>query len=349
MNNAAQLRRHPETDASNDTGYATRPVVRERLKSKAMLRLVKEAAQLSQSTIDAPPQVKELPLPRGGAGRGSPMMIYLRDVRRHAVMSREEEHEIAMRYQATGDDKLADQLVNANLRLVMKIALEYRTARGQLTDLVQEGNCGLVHAVHKFDPRRGVKLGTYAAWWIRAYMLKFILSNARLVKVGTTRAQRRLFFGLRRTRARLEGANGGEVATSQLAASLSVSEHEVIEMEKRLSSSEASLDWPAHKDDDRLLAECVGTETLGPDVQSETFELRAVLKRELESFGETLQGRELVLFRERLFCEEGTTLAKIADQFGVSRERVRQIEEQLKERLRVYLRATLGDAVPAAA
>ena len=239
--------------------------------------------------------------------------------------------------------------MTANLRLVVKIALEYRTARHNLLDLVQEGNLGLIHAVQKYDPHRGVKLATYASWWIRAYVLKFILSNARLVKLGTTQAQRRLFFGLRREKARLAGRDGTAVGAQQLAAAFSVSEQEVVEMERRLSAYDASLDWPTRGDDDeRTLGEGLSAAaTFRPDVAAESQEFNGILGREVRVFQETLTGRDAEIFNGRLACEDPTTLAEIAGRFGVSRERVRQIEERLKLRLQRHLRASLGDAVPA--
>jgi len=305
-------------------------------------------ADVRSAPVAPAPKVRA---PRGRAAgserrdRGATLAIYLDGVRRHQVMSRQEEHEVASLFHETRDRKLGDRLVNANLRLVLKIALEYRGARSKLADLVQEGNLGLLHALQKYDPHRGVKLASYAAWWIRAYILKFILGDARLVKLGTTQAQRRLFFGLRRTRARLEGQNGAEVNNSQLAKSLCVSEREVEEMERRMSSTEASLEWPS-RDDDHRLQDCLRIEGSGPDVEAETTELRGALHRELATFRATLDGRELVLFEKRILCEETTTLAEIAGQFGVSRERVRQLEERLKARLRAHLRGALGDAVP---
>jgi RNA polymerase sigma-32 factor len=280
----------------------------------------------------------------------STMMAYLQEVRRHPLLTREEEHSIALAFAKSGDPKLSSRLVTANLRLVVKIALEYRTARRNLLDLVQEGNVGLLHAVQKYDPNRGVKLATYAAWWIRAYILKFILSNARLVKLGTTQAQRRLFFGLRREKARLEGLDGEAAGTRQLAAAFSVSEAEVIEMERRLSSCDTSLDWPSRGEDgdERPRGDTVSAEPAHrPDVQSETHEFSDVLSHELRVFRQTLAGRDAEIFDGRLVCEDATTLADIATRFGVSRERVRQIEERLKMRLRRHLRASLGDAVPA--
>ena len=301
----------------------------------------------------------ERPRPEAGARVAAPdrheshstMMAYLQEVRRHPLLTREEEQHIALELARTGDRRLAHRLVTANLRLVVKIALEYRTARRNLLDLVQEGNVGLLHAVQKYDPHRGVKLATYAAWWIRAYILKFILSNARLVKLGTTQAQRRLFFGLRRERARLEGSDGKPVGVGQLAAAFDVSEQEVVEMERRLSACDASLDSPARDDDDdrtrgdRVIADA----TLRPDVQSEAHEFNDALVRELRVFQATLTGRDAEIFNGRLVCEDATTLAEIADRFRVSRERVRQLEDRLKQRLRRHLRASLGDAVPGTA
>ena len=275
-------------------------------------------------------------------------MAYVQEMRRHPLLTREEEHTIALEFAKSGDTKLSSRLVRANLRLVVKIALGYRTPHN-LLDLVQEGNVGLLHAVRKYDPNRGVKLSTYAGWWIRAYILKFILSNARLVKLGTTQVQRRLFFGLRREKARLEGLDGEAAGTRELAAAFSVSEAEVIEMERRLSSCDTSLDWPSHGEDgdERPLGDIVSSDSAHrPDVQSESHDFNDVLTHELRVFRETLRGRDAQIFDGRLVCEDATTLADIATRFGVSRERVRQLEERLKMQLRLHLRASLGDAVP---
>ncbi|HEY2902271.1 MAG TPA: sigma-70 family RNA polymerase sigma factor [Polyangia bacterium] len=276
---------------------------------------------------------------------------YLHDVRRYPLLTREEEHQIALEYARTGKKALADRLTTANLRLVVKIALEYKRAHHNLLDLIQEGNMGLVRAVEKYDARRGVKLATYASWWIRAYILKFILANARLVKIGTTQAQRRLFFGLGRERTRLEKRGDGKADTKHLAAVFDVNESLIVEMERRLGSSEASLDAPMARGiegGDRTRGESLSAEAeVRPDVQSETSEFRAALRRELAVFEKTLKGRDIEIFHARLMAEDGKTLMEIAETFGVSRERVRQIESRLKKRLRQHLRQTLGDAVPA--
>lgn len=272
---------------------------------------------------------------------------YLHELRRYPLMTREEEHEVAVRFCQNADPHLAARLITANLRLVVKIAQEYRRAHRNILDLIQEGNIGLIHAVQKYDPYRGVKLSSYASWWIRAYILKFILANWRLVKVGTTQAQRKLFFNLRKEREKLE-KQGCEVEPRHLAAALDVTEQEVIEMERRLNASETSLDAPMRSDEqgDRTQGDFVrAAPALRPDVQVESGEFGAILKQKLELFGSTLRDRDLEIFRDRLLNDEPATLVQIAERFGVTRERVRQIEERLKKRLRQYLETELGNAV----
>jgi RNA polymerase sigma-32 factor len=272
---------------------------------------------------------------------------YLHELRRYPLMTREEEHEVAVRFSKSADARLSARLITANLRLVVKIAQEYRRAHRNILDLIQEGNIGLIHAVQKYDPYRGVKLSSYASWWIRAYILKFILANWRLVKVGTTQAQRKLFFNLRKEREKLE-KQGYEVEAKHLAAALDVTEQEVIEMERRLNASETSLDAPMRSDEqgDRTQGDFVrATSALRPDVQVESGEFGAILKSKLQMFGGTLRDRDLEIFRDRLLNDDPATLVQIAERFGVTRERVRQIEERLKKRLRQYLETELGDAV----
>src|SRR3954468_950823 len=272
---------------------------------------------------------------------------YLHELRRSPLMTREEEHEVAVQFSKTAEQRLAARLITANLRLVVKIAQEYRRAHRNILDLIQEGNIGLIHAVQKYDPYRGVKLSSYASWWIRAYILKFILANWRLVKVGTTQAQRKLFFNLRKEREKLE-KQGFEVEAKHLAAALDVTEQEVIEMERRLNASETSLDAPMRSDEqgERTQGDFVrAAPTLRPDVQVESGEFGDILKQKLLAFGATLRDRDLEIFRDRLLNDEPATLVQIAERFGVTRERVRQIEERLKRRLRQYLEGELGDAV----
>ncbi|HVU53307.1 MAG TPA: sigma-70 family RNA polymerase sigma factor [Polyangia bacterium] len=274
------------------------------------------------------------------------MAAYLRDMRRHPLLSRDEEHEVAVRFAETRDRALGDRLVQANLRLVLKVALEYRMSRRNLTDLVQEGNLGLLQAVEKYDPHRGVKLATYAVWWIRAYMLKFILGNARLVKVGTTSAQRKVFFGMGAARRRLAARSGGEVGAKDIADALGVSEGDVTEMEMRLGSSDASLDSPAYRnDEDSRLAHTTSGDADGVDDVLAGNELRARAGLAFRAFEANLAGRDREIFRRRLLCEAPVTLYDLAQEMGVSRERVRQIEVRLKKRLRAHLETAVGPDV----
>jgi RNA polymerase sigma-32 factor len=292
--------------------------------------------------VDAPTGVIDAP----SASDRSAIGAYLHELRRYPLMTREEEHEVAVKFCEKPSPQLASRLITANLRLVVKIAQEYRRAHRNVLDLIQEGNIGLIHAVQKYDPYRGVKLSSYASWWIRAYILKFILANWRLVKVGTTQAQRKLFFNLRKEREKLE-KQGFQVEARHLAAALDVSEQEVIDMERRLNASETSLDAPLRADEhgDRTRGDFVrASGELRPDVQVEVGEFGAILRDKLQVFGATLRDRELEIFRERLLNDQPATLVQIAERFGVSRERVRQIEERLKKRLRLFLEAELGEA-----
>lgn len=287
--------------------------------------------------------------PAGKGGAPSVLSSYLRSTLRYPLMSREEEHRVATEYAATGDAKLAERLINANLRLVVKIVLEYRYDARTVMDLIQEGNIGLVHAVEKFDAQRGIKLGTYASWWIRAYILQFIMSNARLVKVGTTQGQRRLFFGMRKARSLLE-RSGSSVEAKAVAHAMNVPEAAVVEMEQRLAAREASLDAPSRDDSSRTLGESFGADPQWrPDTQCEESDLQHVLKAHLATFVGELEGRDLEIFHARMILDKPLTLESIAQRFGVSRERVRQLEERLKERLRKYLRERMGDSLPIAA
>ena len=297
------------------------------------------------------PQLEEEPVKgrsTGSIAKRDPMAAYMADVRRYPLLTPEEEHSLAVRLVEHGDTTAARKMIEANLRLVVKIAYEYRRAHKNLLDLVQEGNIGLIQAVGKFDPYRGVKLSSYAAFWIRAYILKFILNNWRLVKIGTTQAQRKLFFNLRKEREKLEQL-GFQPTSALLAEKLDVTEKEVIEMERRLAAPEASLDAPLGGGDDE------GTRTRmdylpddaadRPDRAVAQSEFAQLLKGHLETFAKTLEGREQTIFRERWLTDEPLTLQEIGDRYQVSRERARQLEKRMLDRLKKYLEAELGSAV----
>jgi RNA polymerase sigma-32 factor len=279
--------------------------------------------------------------------RYDPLSAYMREVQRHPLLSPDEEHQLAVTYQKNPEDlAAAARLVTANLRLVVKIAYEYRRAYRNMMDLIQEGNIGLMQAVKKYDPYRGVKLSSYAAWWIRAYMLRFILNNWRLVKLGTTQAQRKLFFNLSKEKARLS-ALGIEPTDAEIAKRLNVAEAEVAEMDKRLARSDASLDASVGESDGRSVSrvELMPSLHSTPDQIAEGAELSELLQGRLSDFRETLSGKDIIIFDKRVIADEPLTLQELGDEFGVSRERVRQLEARLTGKLREYLKETLGDAV----
>jgi RNA polymerase sigma-32 factor len=273
-----------------------------------------------------------------------PLSAYMAEVTRHPLLTREQEIELAKKYRATGDVRAAYRLVASNLRLVVKLAHEYHRNPLALLDLIQEGNIGLMQAVKKFDPERGVKLSSYAAWWIRAYILRFIMDNWKLVKLGTTEAQRKLFFKLRQEQDRLQ-AQGFEVTPKLLAERLNVTEQDVVEMDQRLSHDELSLDAPLRDDDDKATRadRFVPSGQQGADETLGNEELKATFKTHLDEFAKTLNEKERYIFEKRLISDEPQTLQDIGAHFGVSRERARQIEAALIGRMKQHMRAKIPD------
>ena len=262
-------------------------------------------------------------------------------------MALAEEHQCALDYAKTNDPLLAARLVMANMRLVISIARDLCRSPSDLSDLVQEGSHGLIRALGKYDPNRGVRLSNYAALWIRSYILRFTINNWRLVRVGTTQAQRDLFFNLRKERHKLE-RTGAVASTRQLASILQVKETEVVAMMERFAGNEASLDAPSHSasHDTRSVADLLSALSASrPDLQVADAEFIHVLRAKLKLFGDGLQGREAKLFSQRLVCEHPRTLSRLAVEFGVTRERARQVEHRLKLRLRSYLEEEMGDAL----
>ena len=281
-------------------------------------------------------------------GKHDPLQAYMREVQRHPLLTAEQEHALATKYATTQDVDAAARLVTSNLRLVVKIAYEYRRAYKNIMDLIQEGNIGLMQAVKKYDPHRGVKLSSYSAWWIRAYILRYIINNWRLVKLGTTQAQRKLFFNLNKEKAKLS-AMGIDPTPAEVAKRLGVEEQEAIDMDRRLSSGEMSLDAPVGDTEGRPVAriELLPSAVLGPDARVADEQLSDILKVKLAEFRTRLTGKDVAIFDKRLLAEEPLTLQELGDEFGISRERVRQIEARLTTNLRNFLRDALGDAVNA--
>ena len=270
---------------------------------------------------------------------------YLAEIRRIPVLSREEEHDLAVRWHEQGDKAAAWRLVTSNLRLVVMIAREYQRAFHNLLDLVQEGNIGLLEAIKNFDPYRGIRFPSYAVWWIRAYIHNFILRSWSLVKLGTTQAQRRLFFNLQKERERLE-REGFRAEPKLIAQRLDVKEREVVEMEQRLGARELSVDAPFEEGEDGSLLDFLPSAAQTAESVADV-ELRDLVRRGAEEFKTTLKGKDLTVYERRLEPlmrdEEPDTLQEVGDQFGITRERVRQIEARVKRRLAEYLQQQIPD------
>ncbi|MGH9640294.1 MAG: RNA polymerase factor sigma-32, partial [Bryobacteraceae bacterium] len=271
-----------------------------------------------------------------------PLSRYLAELRRFPLLTREEESEIAKRYHREHRPEDAYRLVTANLRLVVKIANEFARATKNLLDLIQEGNVGLMEAVKNFDPYRGIRFPSYAVWWVRAYIYRHLINNWRLVKIGTTQAQRKLFFNLRKETDRLE-AEGFKPQPKLLAQRIGVKESEVREMQERMAQSEISLDQPTGSEDDTSLIDALPDSSFDPEEAAARGEWRDFAHAQIEEFAGALEGKELEIFRERLLAEDPPTLQQVGEKFGISRERVRQIESRLKRRLREFLKARAAD------
>lgn len=287
------------------------------------------------------------PLPEGSAetpyvSGGDSLRHYLRQVARYPRLTREEELELATQYREYGDTEAAYRLVTGNLRLVVHIAFEYRRTFLNLLDLVQEGNIGLMQAAKKFDPLRGVPFSSYAAWWIRAYMLKHLLDHWSIVKVGTTNARRRLFFNLKKEKERLE-LQGISPGPRLLAETFDSTEQDVIDVSRALEGKDVSLDAPLTSESDRQVWETIPVSEPAPDEKVAHEELKEILRDKLETFSRQLKEKEKYVLTQRLVAEDPATLQAVGDHFGITREAVRLIEKKVIAKLRDYLRAEIDD------
>lgn len=288
-----------------------------------------------------------LPVVRRSTGLAArdPLQAYMQEISRYALLTPEEEHDLAVRYKEAGDSKAAYNLVTANLRLVAKIAFKYRRFYKNVLDLIQEGNIGLMKAVQKFDPYRGVRLSTYARYWIQAYVMYFLLANHRIVKVGTTQAKRKLFYNLTKETKRLRDL-GFDPTPQRIAESLDVDVKDVIEMKQRLASPDASLEAPVGGSDERSLGSTLPSPDAGPEAPVEHAEMMSLVSGAMRAFAETLTNeREIRIWTDRLMSEDPRTLEDLGQEFGVTRERARQIEAGLKKKLKSYLLEKLGTEV----
>jgi len=271
--------------------------------------------------------------------------MYLSEINRFPLLTVEEEQSLARHFLAERDTRAAHRLVTANLRFVVKVAYEYRSYGFRMTDLVQEGNIGLMKAVQKFDPDKGIRLISYAVWWIRAYIQNYILKSWSLVKLGTTQAQRKLFFSLARTRRELDrtslehGADSDGRDANKIAKKLRVKPAEVREMELRMEGRDLSLDAPMGDDGGYSHVDFVVSDDAGQDEDLSGAQERRIVAGKIGAALARLDQRERFIIEQRVMSDRPMTLKELGEHFGFSRERARQLEIRAKEKLKEELHA----------
>jgi len=272
-----------------------------------------------------------------------PLIKYLNDIRKYPLLTPQEEHELAVKYKESGDRTAAEKLVTSNLRFVVKIAAEYSKFGVRMIDLIQEGNVGLMHAVRQFNPYAGVKLITYAVWWIRGYIQEYLMKHYSMVKIGTTQAQKKLFYQLQREKALLDNL-GQEAGVKLLSSKLGVTEQEVTEMQQRLSNRDLSLDVPM-EDGGRstFLDNQEDHATERADEQIGHEEEKTIFHQELEKIIPTLSDKERYILQNRVLGDPPVTLQEVGDHFHITRERARQLEERLLEKIKKHMVTVFPD------
>lgn len=261
-----------------------------------------------------------------------PLKKYLAEVSKHPVLSRDDELEVSTRVYEDKDREAAQKLVISNLKLVVKISLEYYNTYHNILDLIQEGNVGLLHAVKKYNPYKGTKFSTYASFWIRAYILKYIMDSWSLVKIGTTQGQRKLFYRLNKEKQKLEAA-GIFPAHQLLASNLDVETEEVEDMEKRLAYADISLETPLHDESDDTVMDMIRAPGDVEEMVADK-EKSEILYARVAEFKKALNDKEIFIFDNRIMTEEPLTLQEIGVKFNISRERVRQIENKVVKKFK---------------
>jgi RNA polymerase sigma-32 factor len=283
------------------------------------------------------------------SGSSSSLELYLSEINRFALLSVEEEQVLARQFRDSGDTRAAHRLVTANLRFVVKVSYEYRSYGFRMADLIQEGNIGLMKAVQKFDPDKGIRLISYAVWWIRAYIQNYILKSWSLVKLGTTQAQRKLFFSLARTKRELDKNSAEQGSDSdghdalKIARKLQVKPAEVREMEQRMDGRDLSLDVPMGEDGGHSHVDFVASGNPGQDEELSGAEERQLLSGRVVDALTHLDARERYIIEQRVMSDRPLTLKELGEHFGFSRERARQLEIRAKEKLKVELHALAAE------
>ncbi len=260
--------------------------------------------------------------------------LYISQINQFTLLTPEEEFKLAVRFKKHNDMDAAEKLVTSNLRFVVKIAHEYRNYGVKLLDLIQEGNVGLMHAVKKFDPYKGYRLISYAVWWIRAYMQNYIIKTWSLVKIGTTQAQRKLFFKLNQAKKKLQNMAEKSPEFAEIAESLSVKKAEIEEMDVRLNSRDLSLDAFIDEDGELTHINCLADKSENQEDALIRHEETAVVKRNVAGALAKLSDREAYIIQRRVMAENPETLQEIGDRFKITRERARQVEKEALRKMR---------------
>lgn len=287
-------------------------------------------------------KTEELPAEdRSKLAQLDPFRRYLLEISQFEPLSPDEERQLAVRYRENEDQEAAYRLVTSNLRLVVKITMIYRSVYFNVMDLIQEGNIGLIEAMKRFDPCKGARLPTYASWWIKAYIIKFILDNFRIVRVGTTNERRRLLFNLRKEKERLR-LQGIDPTPARIATRLNVSVENVKDIEQNMESSDLSLNSYANEDQSLQYLDTLRATEEMVDEKIARGELQKLFADKVQEFAQTLSEREQYILSGRLIAQEPKTLQEIADRYGVTREAIRLNEKGLVKKIKAYMRDSLS-------
>ena len=281
--------------------------------------------------------------PTKASGQTDTLQSYLSNISKYKLLTRDKERELVLRLRVNDDRRAMRVLVTSNLRLVVKIALDYhRLWMQNLMDLIQEGNIGLIKAVEKFDPDKNVKFSYYASFWIKAYIFKHLMDNFRLVKIGTTQGQRKLFFRLKKEKQKLRDM-GFEPKPELISERLGVSKKDVIEMDQRINGRDVSLDAPLTDNSESTRIEFIKTSAEPIEEKISKKEINIILHQGIAEIRKEMKKRELDIFDQRIFAENPKTLAELGKQYGISRERVRQIQKNIIAKMQDSFRHTLPD------
>ncbi len=296
--------------------------------------------------LDKPDQKKSL-IPavraKGSLVPLDPYAAYLKEVRKYPALTEEEEKELAIRFKEDDDLEAAYKLTTANLMLVIKIAMTFKREWQNLMDLIQEGNIGLMKAVKNFDPFRGVRLSAYATWWIKSYILKHILDNWRLVRVGTTNQRRKLLFNLKKEKEKLE-QEGFDPTTKLLAERFGVDEGEIIDVSASIGAMDVSIDTPAHPNSTVTPAQTLSQGGLSVESNTELKQLREILNDNIDNFKTGLNPNEIEILNNRVLSEDPLSLQEIGDRRGVTREAIRQAEQRLLKKFKKFIVENMPEA-----